>query len=164
MLKSFELIDNFIFYRRSSVENCIIRRLRPEDADDINLISAAITNVPMDYDFKRLIVDQSGRTEDASFVAEREGRVVGYLIISIHSGFFGIKRSAWISLLGVHPRFMGQRIGEKLAEAGFKYCRFQGIKDIYTTVRWDSTDLLSFFKTLGFDRSNFINLRKKLDS
>jgi ribosomal protein S18 acetylase RimI-like enzyme len=145
------------------VENCIIRRLRPEDADDISRISAAITNVPEACDFKRMIEDQSKRSEDASFVAEREGKVVGYLIISILSGFFGIKRSAWISLLGVHPRFMGQRIGERMAEEGFKYCNYQGIKDIYTTVRWDSTDLLSFFKTLGFDRSNFINLRKQLD-
>lgn len=145
------------------MENCIIRRLRPEDADDINLISAAITSVPVEYDFKRMIDDQSRRSEDASFVAEIDGRVVGYLIISILSGFFGIKRSAWISLLGVHPRFMGKRIGERLAEEGFKYCKFVGIKDIYTTVRWDSTDLLSFFKTLGFDRSNFINLRKKLE-
>ena len=146
------------------MENCIVRRLRPEDADDISRISAAITNVPEACDFKRMIEDQSKRSEDASFVAEREGKVVGYLIISILSGFFGIKRSAWISLLGVHPRFMGQRIGERMAEEGFKYCNYQGIKDIYTTVRWDSTDLLSFFKTLGFDRSNFINLRKQLDS
>lgn len=145
------------------MENCIVRRLRPEDADDISRISAAITNVPEACDFKRMIEDQSKRSEDASFVAEREGKVVGYLIISILSGFFGIKRSAWISLLGVHPRFMGQRIGERMAEEGFKYCNYQGIKDIYTTVRWDSTDLLSFFKTLGFDRSNFINLRKQLD-
>ncbi|MFZ3045515.1 MAG: GNAT family N-acetyltransferase, partial [Desulfatirhabdiaceae bacterium] len=68
-----------------------------------------------------------------------------------------------ISLLGVHPRYMGRRIGERLAEESIRYCKELGIKDMYTTVRWDSTDLLSFFKTLGFDRSNFINLRKILE-
>jgi len=36
------------------------------------------------------------------------------------------------------------------------------VKKIYTSVRWDSTDLLSFFKAVGFERSDFINLRKDL--
>jgi len=51
-----------------------------------------------------------------------------------------------------------------LAEEILEAYRKKGINDIYTSVRWDSVDLLSFFKTLGFDRSNFINLRKELDS
>ena len=145
------------------MESFIIRRLRPEDADDIKKISAAITSLPTDYDFNRMIEDQAHRPEDASFVAVIEGQVVGYVISSIFSGIFGIKQSAWISLLGVHPRYMGRRIGERLAEESIRYCKELGIKDMYTTVRWDSTDLLSFFKTLGFDRSNFINLRKILE-
>jgi ribosomal protein S18 acetylase RimI-like enzyme len=55
---------------------------------------------------------------------------------------------------------MGRGIGASLAEEIFKFYRSKGIENVYTSVRWDSTDLLSFFKTLGFDRSNFINLRK----
>ncbi len=39
----------------------------------------------------------------------------------------------------------------------------KGIENVYTSVRWNSSDLLSFFKTLGFDRSNFINLRKAIE-
>ncbi|PIP35560.1 MAG: GNAT family N-acetyltransferase, partial [Desulfobacterales bacterium CG23_combo_of_CG06-09_8_20_14_all_52_9] len=39
----------------------------------------------------------------------------------------------------------------------------EGIHNVHTSVQWDSTDLLSFFKTLGFNRSNFINLSKTLD-
>jgi len=57
---------------------------------------------------------------------------------------------------------MGQSIGANLAEEILNYYRAQGVENVYTSVRWDSTDLLSFFKTLGFDRSNFINLRKVL--
>ena len=64
--------------------------------------------------------------------------------------------------VGVDPKYMGQGIGDRLAQEVFNFFKVKGIKDIYTSVRWDSTDLLSFFKRLGFDRSNFINLRKHL--
>ena len=59
---------------------------------------------------------------------------------------------------------MGQDIGRRLAEEIFQVYVGMGIRYIFTSVRWDSVDLLSFFKTLGFDRSNFINLRKELES
>ena len=58
---------------------------------------------------------------------------------------------------------MGQGIGAALAQETFDFYRSRGIENVYTSVRWDSTDMLSFFKTLGFDRSNFINLRKVLE-
>ena len=57
---------------------------------------------------------------------------------------------------------MGRSIGASLAKEIMKYYQARGVENVYTSVRWDSTDLLSFFKTLGFDRSNFINLRKVL--
>jgi ribosomal protein S18 acetylase RimI-like enzyme len=91
------------------------------------------------------------------------GKVVGYMISYIVFGGFGLEKGAWISTLGVDPKFMGRGIGKKLAEEILAVYREKGINDIYTSVRWDSVDLLSFFKTLGFDRSNFINLRKELD-
>ena len=143
--------------------NIQIRRLHIDDVDDIKRIEAAIIQSPVKIDFRRVIEEQSQKTEDASFVAELEGRVVGYMISYILSGGFGIDMSAWIAMLGVDPRFMGQGIGKKLAQEIFRFYQEKGIKNIYTTVRWDSTDLLSFFKTLGFDRSNFINLRRVLE-
>ena len=139
-----------------------IRKLKAEDADDISRIYSAITQTPAAREFKRILEEQARRDENACFVAELHGEVVGYMIGYILSGGFGLKKSAWIAQLGVAPQFMGHGIGEKLAKEIFKYCKKTGIKDIYTSVRWDSTDLLSFFKTLGFDRSNFINLVKRL--
>jgi N-acetylglutamate synthase-like GNAT family acetyltransferase len=75
---------------------------------------------------------------------------------------FGIEKSAWIATLGVKPEYMGQGIGKNLAMKIFEYYKSEGIENVYTSVRWDSPDLLSFFKTMGFDRSNFINLRKSI--
>ena len=139
-----------------------IRRMKIEDADEIGVISMAITQKPAGVDFKRIVEEQLRHEKNACFVAEIERKVVGFMISYIQSGGFGLKESAWIVQLGVDPKYMGQGIGDRLAKEIFKYCQKAGIKDIYTSVRWDSTDLLSFFKTLGFDRSNFINLRKQL--
>jgi predicted N-acetyltransferase YhbS len=145
------------------VNDILIRKLRAEDAEAISIIYAAITQTPVKDDFIDIIEEQVNRKEDASFVAEFDGRVVGYMISIVISGGFGIKKSTWIANMGVNPKFMGQGIGESLAKKIFEFSREKGIKDVYTSVRWDSPDLLSFFKTLGFDRSNFINLRKILE-
>jgi len=146
------------------VENLQIRKIKAEDASDIGSIQAAITKSPTNIDFRQIIEDQVRKDEDVSFVAVIDGRVVGYMISYIVFGGFGLEKGAWIATLGVDPKFMGQGIGKRLAEEILEVYRKKGINDIYTSVRWDSVDLLSFFKTLGFDRSNFINLRKELDS
>lgn len=137
-----------------------IRRMQKEDADQIIKIEAAITKAADGMDLKQIIEEQVQKKSDASFVAESEGRIVGYMISYTTSGNFGIDKSAWISVMGVDPKYMGQGIGVKLAETIFSHYKKLGITDVFTSVRWDFTDLLSFFKTLGFDRSNFIHLRK----
>ena len=140
-----------------------IRKLHKEDAPEISRIYAAITRKAVDSDFKRVVEEHALRDDGACFVAEHEGKVVGFMISYILTAGFGITKSAWIATLGVDPNCMGMGIGADLAEEIFKYYKTQGIDKVYTSVRWDSTDLLSFFKTLGFDRSNFINLRKNIE-
>ncbi len=145
------------------MDNTVIRRLRSQDADEIKRISSAISRAYDKTDFTQIVKKQSQSDDDASFVAERENRLAGYCISYTLSGSFGMAKSAWLAMLGVDPKFMGQGIGEMLANETLKFYKMQGVKDIYTSVRWDSTDLLSFFKTLGFQRSDFINLHKSLE-
>ncbi|MEJ2102308.1 MAG: GNAT family N-acetyltransferase [Desulfobacterales bacterium] len=145
------------------MDNFIIRRLEVEDAEEISRIYAAITRRPVEPDFKRVVEEHAKRGEEACFVTEHQGKVVGFMISYILTAGFGEAKSAWIATLGVDPKFMGQGIGANMAQKIFEIYRTEGIESVYTTVRWDSTDLLSFFKTLGFDRSHFINLRKVIN-
>jgi ribosomal protein S18 acetylase RimI-like enzyme len=145
------------------VDKVEIRKLKREDAEDISQIYGSITMQPVSADFKRVVEEHALKEDEACFVAERDKKVVGFMISYILTAGFGMPKSAWIATLGVDPKFMGQEIGASLAKEIFKYYKKQGIDNVYTSVRWDSTDLLSFFKTLGFDRSNFINLRKVLE-
>ena len=145
------------------MENFQIRRLRVEDAEEITRIYAEITRRPVEPDFKKVVEEHAQSQDEACFVAEHQGKVVGFMISYILTAGFGETKSAWIATLGVDPNFMGQGIGAGMAQKIFEIYKATGIETVYTSVRWDSTDMLSFFKTLGFDRSNFINLRKVID-
>ena len=142
------------------MDNLLIRRVKAEDSKDIARIYTSIVKRYEEIDFERLIREQVRNTGMANFVAEVKGKVIGFIISHTLSGGFGIDKSAWIAMVGVDPKSMGKGIGKALADELFRFYKDQGINNIYTSVRWDSTDLLSFFKTLEFDRSDFINLRK----
>ena len=139
-----------------------IRHLQKKDSGEISRIYAAITMTAEDPDFRRVVEEHARNNAEACFVAEQDGKVVGFMVSYILTAGFGMPKSAWIATLGVDPNCMGRGIGASLAEEILKYYQDRGIENVYTSVRWDSADLLSFFKTLGFDRSNFINLRKVL--
>lgn len=140
----------------------VVRRLRKEDAGDVARINAAITKTRSRLDFERIVGEEVERETGASFVALIGSKVVGFMISYITLGNFGADHCAWIAMFGVDPKYMGQGIGIRLTEEVFDFYKEKGIVEIYTSVRWDSTDILSFFKTLGFERSDFINLRKSL--
>jgi ribosomal protein S18 acetylase RimI-like enzyme len=139
-----------------------VRRLKKEDAADVKRIYEAITKRSEKLDIQWIVEDRAEKSLDASFVAEFDGNVVGYMISYITSGNFGVDRCAWISMFGVEPKFMGQGIGRRLAGEIFRYYKEKDVTDVFTSVRWDYTDILSFFKTLGFQRSEYLHLHKVL--
>lgn len=140
-----------------------IRVIRLEDASDIQRISRAISGDGAEIDFKKFIDYKIRHGEQQTcLVAVVDNNVAGYMFSNILHAGFGLRKSAWIVTMGVDPDCMGNGIGLKLANAIFEVYRNKGIKHVYSSVRWDSIDLLSFFKKMGFERSDFINLRKQL--
>ena len=112
---------------------------------------------------QQMVKDHLRKREGVGFVAEKEGQVVGFIIGEMKGEGFGLDRSGWLELIMVHPRYMGTGIGYAMARKLFDYFRRRGIRDVHTSVLWDAVDMLSFFKSLGFDRSTFINLIKQVD-
>ncbi len=137
--------------------------MKKSDAKAMSEIQAAIEKRPPTLDFRQIVEEEVKRKVDSSYVAEIKGKVVGFMISYITYGNFGADRCAWIAMFGVNPKLMGQGIGKRLAEEIFKVYKEKGVTEVFTSVRWDAIDILSFFKTLGFERSNFINLWKKVD-
>jgi len=94
-------------------------------------------------------------------VAEKDGKVAGFVTGFIKEWSFGVERSGWIEMIEVDPKIMGEGIGKMLGAALIQQFRDEKIKEVYTSIKWDSSDLIAFFKSIGFDKSSFINLEYK---
>ena len=145
------------------MQNLIIRNLKIGDSQDISRIQESITKEPSTIDYHKVVQEEVKKDNSVNVVAELDGKVVGFIITYILHGGFGLEKSAWIGLFGVEPKYMGSGIGKRMAKEVFDELMKMDIKNIFTSVKWDSVDLLSFFKSLGFDRCNFINLEKVID-
>jgi ribosomal protein S18 acetylase RimI-like enzyme len=140
-----------------------IRRLKEKDLPQVISIQEAITKAKVSPKKKAILQEHIEKKDSISLVALVDGKVMGFVISEIMTNSFGLDQGGWIQNLGIHPKHMGEGIGQTLATHLFEAYKRKKIFEIYTAARWDSVDLLSFFKSIGFDRSNFINLYKKLD-
>ncbi len=113
-------------------------------------------------DFASVVQEHAQGKDSSCFVAELDGKVAGFMISYILTLGFGIEKSGRAATMGVDPRYMGQGHRARVGAEIFKFYETRGITRVYTSARWDSTDLLSFFRTLYFERSDFMNLPNTL--
>ena len=143
--------------------------VRPMEENDIsqaanihrNVVREGLGQVP-DYAIEDLFKSSIKKSPKTCLVALIDNNVAGFIIGGIKEWGFGVEHSGWIEMIEVDPKQMGKNIGKTLAEALINHFKDEGIKKVYTSVEWDSGDLISFFKSVGFDKSNFINLKYKL--
>jgi len=139
------------------------RKLSVEDLPQIIHIQEIITKKKIGLKKITQWGDTIQNDSSLSLVALDGDQVVGFIISEIMTNSFGLDQSGWIKIIGVHPKHMGAGIGQSLITQLFKQFKKKKIMEIYTAAQWDAVDILSFFKSIGFDRSNFINLYKKLE-
>jgi ribosomal protein S18 acetylase RimI-like enzyme len=139
------------------------RQIKAGDVPQILPIQQAITKKKVSRRWVQMVENHLRKQDAVGFVATRDSKVIGFVIGEVKGEGFGLEQSGWIEVVGVHPSQMGAGIGHALAYRLFQYFKKRGIRDVYTAVRWDAVDMLSFFKSIGFDRSTFINLVRRLD-
>jgi ribosomal protein S18 acetylase RimI-like enzyme len=136
----------------------IVRQMRPKDVSAAAGINRAITRRKASARWTSMVEKLIAANPGECLVAEERGQVVGFIIGELKEYAFGAERSGWIEVLGVHPRHMGRGIGKLLGRRILAIFRKKGATRVFTAARWDSGDLLAFFRSIGFDRSAFIIL------
>ncbi len=146
--------------------------IRPLAIDDVDLIVGIVTSTgrpALEADETRSYLRETverhiQRNEPlVNLAAELDGRLVGFVIGEVRAWEFGQgEKTGWIKVLGVDPDYQGKGVGRKLGETLLSNFRASGITRVRTLVNWYEGDLLSYFRTLGFNVLNVIPLETKL--
>ncbi|MGH9464500.1 MAG: GNAT family N-acetyltransferase [Thermoanaerobaculia bacterium] len=140
-----------------------IRLLEDTDLGGITAIDEKITGRYRPQVWEERLIYYTRRDPEASLVAERNGRVVGFMLGEVRSGEFGLEEpTGWIEVLGVDPEARGQAIGRRLAERMLGYFHGRGATSVRTLIDAGMDDIGRFFAALGFQPARVQTLVKEL--
>jgi GNAT superfamily N-acetyltransferase len=95
--------------------------------------------------------------------AEIDGTLVGFIFGEVKFWEFGRgERTGWIKVLGVAQDFQGMGVGHKLGETLLDHFKRKNVRKVRTLVDWYEGDLISYFKSLGFNMLNMLPLEKEI--
>lgn len=129
-----------------------VRRLKPSDLERVVAIDALLTGrTRRGYFEHKLATNLLDSTIEASLAVDIDRRLVGYLLVRVWTGEFGVSEPiAVLDTIGVHPSFQGKGIGEALVRQLVTNLRALNVSAIRTEVSWNDFALLHFFHRSGF--------------
>src|SRR2546427_688163 len=141
-----------------------MRRLAEADIPAIEKIERTTTKSPRTGSLGRNVREQLKHGyADACLAAEVDGTFAGFIVGDVRPWEFGEDREVgWIKTVGVDPSFQGHGVGTALGEALLKHFKEKGVTIIRTLVEWHAGDMIAYFKSIGFDRSDLIPLERRL--
>lgn len=139
-----------------------IREMTEEDIEGVLAIDRNIVASDRVMTYATSAESDVGGELGVSLVAEVGGGIVGFLLGEITDSLYGPGDTAWIRLIGIGASYQRQSIGARLVQVFTERCRHQGIRSVHITVRLHDWTLLSFLRSLGFDRSETVEFIKPI--
>jgi len=142
-----------------------IRDLVPGDLDAVVRLDALHTGRAetgaVRAAFEAFLARRGSRSA-VGLAAERDGRLVGYLLGEVRAFEFGSEPCGWVFAVGVEPAEVLRRVGtELLGECGRRF-RGAGVGSVRTMVPRGDVPLAAFFRSNGFVAGSFVQLELAL--
>ncbi len=147
--------------------------IRPVTLDDAKGVLEVLNSVVRERkysSFDRILTVEEERQFIASlgersgfFVAELDGRIVGFQSIEPFATYTPAMDHVGIMGTFVHADFRGQGIGRQLAEASFKFAQEKGYEKAAIYVRASNKAAQEFYQKLGFVPKGTLEKQVKID-
>lgn len=134
----------------------LIRSFEERDADSVVALWHACALMRAWNDPRKDISRKLGVNPEMFLVAELEGVIVG----TVMAGYEGHR--GWINYLGVHPEHRRKGIARALMEAAEEKLRAVGAPKINLQVRETNSEVLEFYRRIGYTRDPVVSLMKRL--
>jgi ribosomal protein S18 acetylase RimI-like enzyme len=142
-----------------------IRRMIRSDIHEVLALNRIITSSRRDIiKYEDLASANPGTPPDLSFVAEIDGRIVGFSINRSMYLMVPLTEVCIIHAIFIHPDYQGRGIGSKLIQALLEYCQAEGIGTVRTLIPRANKELRALVERHGFQRSRIINFDRTFES
>ena len=105
----------------------------------------------------KLDIDRKLKVQREMFLV---GSINGSVVATVMAGYDGHR--GWINYLAVHPDHQGSGIGRLIMDGAEKYLRNMGCPKINLQVRSANTDVIEFYKQIGYKIDDVVSLGKRL--
>jgi len=134
-----------------------IRPFRPEDGDEVvDLWRRCGLVRPVNDPRKDLARKQ--RVRGDLFLV---GLVDGEIVASVMAGYEGHR--GWINYLAVSPEHRKRGFGRRIMDEAERLLRAEGCPKINLQVRTSNTEVLAFYRAIGYVQDDVISLGKRLE-
>jgi ribosomal protein S18 acetylase RimI-like enzyme len=146
-------------------DRTLVRLMNEHDLEAVVKIDAAASGRRRPRYFELMLERAVKQAElQVSLAAEVDGRVVGFAIVSLYYGEYGVSEpTASLDAISVDPANRGQYVGKALLRQLRLNLSALRVTTLRTEVSWDNFDLLAFFKKEGFSPARRLCLECALD-
>ena len=141
-----------------------IRRMERSDVHEVLTLDRIIRGPGRDViSYDDIAAVDPGTAPDVSFVAEVDGKIIGFSINRSTYLMVPLTEVCIIHAIFIHPDYQGRGIGRKLIQAVLYHCQTEDIGTVRALIPEGNKELQSLFERQGFQRSPIVNFDKTFE-
>ena len=141
-----------------------IRRMERSDIHEVLALDRVARGSGSDViKYEDIASADPGTPPDLSFVAEIDGKIVGFSINRSTYLMVPLTEVCIIHAILIHPDYQGRGIGRKLIQAVLYHCQTEDIGTVRALIPEGNKELQSLFERQGFQRSPIVNFDKTFE-